>query len=396
MYFSSYNPTLHDLYLYDASNTGTPTGLNPNCILYDCSNCYSSISVRPRSFSVLVQTVPPGTPTSMLANYYNAGAPLFAVKSDKIISVALHYMANLPSDSQTGAVKVRAKYTGLSGPNAITSINFWKNDYSGLTSYGPWTSSYNCVPTQLAPESSEFQIPIYFTGSPEVPGFSTGATFYKIAANDYAFMDLLPANQQMTQTKMQHIHPYALLTEYQKNNIEEYRGSYNVLTSTSITYNIPTTDVYIWDGNDKIIPVQYIQFNYYTENPTSGTNGVMEGGSLLFVWALVSTGKGGVGDSSSQFLYKSGNTFYSFGQALTTGTFTVNGATYGALGGPVTAGSFYPTYQYLENKNMNQNHYRFSNNAGLTLATNPLFQNVNSLLDNIITTMQNKYNEFTG
>lgn len=395
MYFPDYNPTLHDVYLYGPSNTGTPTGLNPNCILYDCRNCYSAISIRNRAFTVLVEPVPPGTPTSMLANYYNAGAPLLVSKSDRVISVAMHYMANRPSDSQ-GTASVLAKYTGLTGPFPITSVSFWKNDFSGLTSYGPWTSCYNCVPINDAPGSTGFQIPVYFTGSPEVPGFAAGATFYQICARDYGFMDLIPGNQQMSQTPMQHIHPYAMLTESQKDNLKDFISSYNVLSSTAIDYVIPVTDVYIWDGNDKIIPAQYIQFSYYTKNLGSGEPGVVNISSLNFVWVFVAGGKGAVGDSSSQFLYKAGNTFYCFGQALSTAQSVINGITHGALIGPTTAGSFYPTYQYLENKNMNENHYRFSNNTGVTLATNTIFQNVNSLLDSILTTMQNKYNEFTG
>ena len=73
MYFPSYNPTIHDLYLYGPSNTGNPIGLNPNCLLYDARESYKSIGVRPRSFTVQIPSLigpTAGTPLSQYANYY--------------------------------------------------------------------------------------------------------------------------------------------------------------------------------------------------------------------------------------------------------------------------------------------------------------------------------------
>jgi hypothetical protein len=392
MYFPNYDPSLHDVYLYDPSNTGLPIGLNPNCILYDCRNCYSSISIRSRAFNIQIKPVPPGTPTSLLPNYYNANSPLFKSKSEKIITVALHYMANKPSDNKSGGQL--AKYTGFSGPNPITSVSFWKPDFSGFTSYGPWTSSYNCVPLEDAPETVGLQIPIYFSGSPEVPGFGLGATFYKIASTDYGFMELLDENQEMVQTKFQNIHPYSLLTDYQKNNLSDYVIPSANNNTSIITYFVPVTDVYVWDGNDKIVPVDYIEFFFDKTLPSSLQDAVEK--SLTYVIAYVAGATIAVGDSSSPFIYKSGNTFYEFGQGYGTNSKTYNGITYGGIGGPVTSGSFYPSYEFLKNKNLNENHYRISNTNDVILATNGIFTNVNNLLSQIVSQAQNKYNEVSG
>jgi len=393
MYYPNYNPTLHDVYLYDPSNTGLPTGLNPNCILYDCRNCYKSISVRARAFTNLIKTVPPGTPTSLLANYYNTATPLFVVESDKKVSATIHYLANKPSDSNL----FDSKYTGYSGPNPIGSINFWKNDFSGLTNYGPWTSVYNCVPYPML-GGTFFVSPRYFSGSPEVPGFSSGATFYRIAATDHGFMDLLPQEQEMVQTTMQHIHPYAILTQQQKDDLESFITSpvYDVLDSNDlIEYAVPVTDVYVWDGNDKVIPAEYIKFSFKTSPSPLDT--LLYTNSLQQLSVLMENGTAiAVGDSSSQFLYKKGNTFYSFGHTTSFSTPTVDGITYAAAFGCAHAGSFLPTYVYLDDTGIDANKYRISNNSDVILATNNLFQNVNNLLDNIVSALQNKYNEFTG
>lgn len=389
MYFPDYNPTLHDVYLYGPSNTGLPIGLNPNCILYACRNCYSAISLRNRGFNLEVTPVPPGTPTSLLPNYYNINSPLFKSKSERSVTVAVHYMANKPSDSKGGNPSTLAKYTGFSGPNPQTSLSFWKSDLSGFTSYGPWTTTYNCVPLEDAPETVGLQVPSYFTGSPEVPGFATGATFYQIAARDYGLMDLLPTNQQMTQTPLQNIHVYSILTQYQRDNLKDYVSSNS---DTTISYFVPVNDVYVWDGIDKIIPVQYIGFSY--EKTKNNQEPIAN--SLNYVTVYVLGGKPAVGDSSSPFLYKSGNTFYEFGQAYSASEIIISGVTYGYLAGPTTSGSVYPSYQFLEKKNLNKNHYRISNDTGITLASNYLFQNVNYVLNQLLDVVQNKYNEVSG
>lgn len=394
MYFPNYDPTLHDVYLYGPSNTGLPIGLNPNCILYDCRNCYSAISLRSRAFSVEIKPVPPGTPTSMLPNYYNIGLPLLKSKSERTVTVAIHFMANKPSDVLGGGSAQLTKYTGFSGPNPITSISFWKPDFSGFTSYGPWTSSYNCVPLEDAPETVGLQIPTYFSGSPEVPGFGSGETFYQISSADYGFMDLLNANQEMVQTPLQNIHPYSILTDYQKNNLSDYLVPTTNNNTSILTYFVPVTDVYIWDGNDKIVPVDYIEFYFNKNGPASIQDSVQN--SLTQVAAYVAGSTIAVGDSSSAFLYKSGNTFYEFGQGLGIYSRTYNGITYGGIVGPVTSGSFYPSYEFLKNKNLNENHYRISNTNDVILATNGIFTNVNNLLSQIVAQAQNKYNEVSG
>jgi hypothetical protein len=62
----------------------------------------------------------------------------------------------------------------------------------------------------------------------------------------------------------------------------------------------------------------------------------------------------------------------------------------------VTSGSFYPSYEFLKNKNLNENHYRISNTNDVILATNGIFTNVNNLLSQIVSQAQNKYNEVSG
>ena len=120
MYYAEYNPTLHDIYLYDASNTGYPIAINPNSLIAGASADFASVQIRQRRLSVAdgaieIKSPPPGTSITYYPNYYNTNIPLNIIISDKIIGTNVHYSANIPSDSFSPAAGINeyAKYTSI-------------------------------------------------------------------------------------------------------------------------------------------------------------------------------------------------------------------------------------------------------------------------------------------
>ena len=68
-----YDPITQDLYLYGSSNTGLPTGWNPNCVVYQYRDQLESRRARPRVFFNTNSNYPPpqGLTLSQRPNYYN-------------------------------------------------------------------------------------------------------------------------------------------------------------------------------------------------------------------------------------------------------------------------------------------------------------------------------------
>lgn len=376
MYNPSYNPTTDDLYIYGPGNSGPPIGLNTNCTLYPYREFYKSISIRNRSYDNLITPVPPGTPDSLLPNYYNTSNPLFSIHSPTIVAASVHYISNLASDSIDG--KTFTKYTGTTSASPINEIKFWNSNFTGTCGYGPWLSAYNCVPENQITGGTAFLIPKYFSGSPEIPGFESGATFYQILSKDHALMELNPlAPFNMPQRKMEILDIFSLITEEQRNNIFDYFQEKDVfLNSKTYLFFFPIIDCYLWDGNDKLVPLEYLSITLTMSSNSSISNTSASQASFF----TPEGSKTSTGDSSSKMLCLRGETLYFLGHIL------------GGVAGPAYGLGTMPFHNFLQGKNIDKNHYTSTLNQGLTLATKIDFERIKTASQSLITSLTNLYN----
>jgi len=377
MYYENYNPTLHDVYLYGPTNTGYPIGLNPNCLIYGAREDYASISLRPRAFNVLIESPPPGVGLSMLPNYYNTNSPIFTVVSPNSVMLNMHHTANKPSD----AGSFSAKYTGLTSAYPIGSLYFWNFNFSGFSSYGPWTSAFNAMPLNTISGNTAYAVPEYFNGSPEIPGFSSGGTYYRIMLRDIGFMNIIGSGITMSQTKAKIVHPIFALTEEQKNNLANFQYIPSNIKSDIIsgTYNVPVNNVYLWDGMDKIIPVSQITF-YYADD-----NFIQYGASDVDIY-FDGNYKAGIGDSSSQLIFVKDNKIYFIGGAYMIGLDEKT---------PIASqyiSAYLPQYSYFSGISLDKNHYWYNHGSGTTLATKIDFTRIENQLENLINSMNSFIN----
>lgn len=373
MYFPSYNPTLHDLYLYGGSNTGLPIGLNPNCILYDARESYKSIGVRTRQFET--QISPPigptaGTPLSKYPNYYNSGIPLIWKISETRAGACVHFMGRKPSDTLGN---VASKQTGLT---ANYGIHFWNNDFTGLSYYVNFYAVYNCVEYQ--PESA---CPVYFSGSPEIPGFGTGATFYQIMQNDHGILEIIPESTpaQFTEPYLEAISIFTIAQE-QNINIKDFEISENI-------YRIYPSDLYYIGGNDTVAPVisitvatSFLDFTIVDLFARVAVTAFIEYTTDVnfSFW---------VGDSSGLLVYKKNNKLYSIIHGL--------GTNLNSITGPSHANTLFPVLNYFVNETDISSYYYKSLSLDKKAAMGSQLENVNSQLQNLHTFILNTINTFT-
>jgi len=213
MYYKNYDPNIHDIYLYGPGNIGYPIGINPTSLIAGASADFASVSPRYRAFTGTGPIpIPPGTGVTGLPNYYNIkDNPLYLVFGDKTLNSNIHYTANKASDSYIDL----AKYTGTTTAYPALSLALWNKNLSGFCYFGPFTGMYNCVPLNQISGNTAYMPPVYFSGSPEIPGFQSGATFYLVLLNDTGIMDLVGAGLGITmhQPVAKKIHPSVYIKE---------------------------------------------------------------------------------------------------------------------------------------------------------------------------------------
>jgi hypothetical protein len=213
MYYKNYDPNIHDIYLYGPGNIGYPIGINPTSLIAGASADFASVLPRYRAFTGTGPIpIPPGTGVTGLPNYYNIkDRPLYLVFGNKTLSSNIHYTANKASDSYIDL----AKYTGTTTAYPALSLALWNKNLSGFCYFGPFTGFYNCVPLNKISGNTAYMPPVYFSGSPEIPGFQSGATFYVVLQNDIGIMDLVGAGLGITmhQPVAKKIHPSVYIKE---------------------------------------------------------------------------------------------------------------------------------------------------------------------------------------
>jgi len=176
------------------------------------------------------------------------------------------------------------------------------------------------------------------------------------------------------------ISTYANLTDIQGNN--------------GIVYLIPVEDFYFWDGNDKIIPVDYIQIKFSTtSNPLINDTIVLYFAAPSFT---VATNMLWGGDSSGQFIYYQNNKIYFIGFASSATNTTINGQDYGGVAGSLYCDSKLPLYNFLLQRPIDKNHYWYAHSDGATLATQIDFTRLLNLNNQVLTTLNTLYTEISN
>ena len=370
MFISDYDPDYHDLYLYDNTNTGYPRGYNPNNPLYSCRESLTPLSVRSRTWNNYYKNPdypdgpPLGTPISDYPNYYNNGQPLIWLISDRNFGGSIHYVGHFPSDTIPNGSYRYSKKTTL---NNNTTYYLWSDyNFSGLSAYGPFYSIYNCVNGNVA-RTTNIQSR-YFAGSPEIPGYETGNTYYQVLADDYGIME------QVT-PKISKIEPIKCISPL---SLAEILNLEPTNLGSSLKYTI-SDNCYFIDGQDRIVEI-YITIYVDTTNYLDYS---IEGSFKNTSYKIFP------GDSSGLYLYKSGNTIYAIGHAVSYGAFS-----YG-VNGNAHASKIYPVNQYFLNNNLLSAKYVYSGSTETEGATAAGINNLSASLQSLLLDMNDKISELS-
>lgn len=339
MYFSSYNPSLHDVYLYGPGNSGMPIGLNTNCVLYDARESYKTVGLRVRRYGpdgLSLSGFTTGLPIEQWPNWWNSRIPLSWKLSPSYLSGCVHFMAGIPSDSIGGFVKTIVKQTGMT---ANYGWAFWHPNFDGYTYYTEFEGIYNCVATE-----TEYPSPVYFSGSPEIPGFANGATFYLVSQADFGLMKFR-SNANPSEATGPFVESVSIFSVLKDQNIDlkNYLVNQGTVILPVAQYTVYPENCYVWGGSDTVAPVSKIQLYIRTDE-------LFENYPMGAVTISASVGLSGrfwVGDSSGFLLYKKNNKFYTIMHGLS--VTSINGVE-DALEGPAHAGTASLMLDYIANQ----------------------------------------------
>jgi hypothetical protein len=386
MFVNDYNPLYDDVFLYSGF-TGYPIGLNTNHPLYNtCKDYFLSYSSRPRVYDLINPNYPSGPPAnvpqSQYPNYWNNQNALSWFISPTVLQSSMHFSnaSYYPSDSPGyNSIVFIAKKSGLTAPNYYPFL-------SGATSasiviYGPFYNMYNYVrPSDLY---DTIGLPyLYFTGSPEVPGSVTGATYYQVSAYDVGILDqVTPVGRTVG------IPIYDISIP---NMIETlgYTFNYYTLNNQSPGYcgfvnlNAYTIKDNIWvrDSQDRMVPAYvYIFFNPITS------------GQWSFKTFGPRIGYGYNHDSSSTVFWYNNNKIYKLGHVDNIGTHTDDGTLYNCLNGTLHSSHIVPTNRYFIDQNI-FGITHMQNTNGSTLGAygpdiNSMVNGLSACISNALTTL---------
>jgi len=337
MYVNDYNPEYDDIFLYDASNTGYPIGLNPRHPLYYCKDSIASVSCRSRTYGdpqwlnpMFPSGITSGTPLWQYPQYYNCGAGLNVWASSTVLMGTCHFsIGGFPPDTSSAFLIKKSETIANS-----TLYFFADSTYSGLSAYGPFYNMYNYVlPGDLAGNTIGLDSQ-YFNGYSGSPG----NTYYSICATDCSYIDQVTPITRTFGSPLQILSIPSFLEMRGVSFPTSYPVMGQVLTQS---YD----DIYYWEGQDRVVPVDTLSINYnwissaWTYNVTGSRIGIIYNG-----------------DSSGIVLWKNGNILYMLGQTSTGDQNPSPDAVHYASGSMRTSNIF-PVYNYLFNTNrINKNH----------------------------------------
>lgn len=377
MYFPSYNPILHDVYLYGPGNSGMPIGLNTNCVLYDARESYKTVGLRVRRYGpdgVSLNGFTTGLSIEQWPNWWNSNIPLAWKLSPSYLSGCVHYMSAKPSDCEPGVFGLctLVKQTGMT---ANYGWAFWHPNFDGYTYYTGLEGIYNCVATE-----TEYPSPVYFSGSPEIPGFANGATFYLISQSDFGLMkfrsDANPS--EASGPFVESVSIFSVLKD-QNIDLENYLVDQGSETDPSFAlYTVYPENCYIWGGSDTVAPVSQIKIRFWTAPHAMGFDTDYPMDSVEIAAYIEPNGDFWVGDSSGFLLYKKNNKFYTIMHAL----FPDNNG----IRGPAHAGRASLMLNYI----VNQTNIPTSYIKSLNIETKATMNNKLILLQNKLTQLIEK------
>ena len=398
MYFKNYNPTLHDVYLYGPGNSGYPTALNPECLIYGASGSYRAISLRERQWGITGSCggPPPGATPGAFPNYYNIGYPLFWWVSETMLGACTHFTEDRPCDTITSFIlgantSFFVKETGLT---ASYGRYYWDSNYSTKTFYDNFRGIYNCVEYQPYTDVER-----YFQGwsgacsacEAQAPGFSAGNTWYQITTTDYSFSRLpsYATYNKFEGKPLRSISPFMVLSQEQITGITSYLVSANdnnPFELGNIVYEFPVNDVYFWGGNDTIQPVSKLRLGFrqlYTLSTSDWKTQqtiYKRGPYVRIIFSDESETLLWAGDSSGLLLYKKGNELYSILSLLSTSGL-----------GELHASTVLPPREYLRTQTDIRTDHFFSNRISGTPATTSGMSALQVAMATALVNAQNKY-----
>lgn len=365
MFIANYNPKIDDIFLYDETNSGYPTGLNPEHPLYSYKNSLIAINVRSRSYSNFQKNPdypdgpPVNTPLSQYPNYYNNNQVLSWWISSDILGSCVHYTPTKPSDSPN--IPQYSKKTTLQDTR---HLKFWENlSFLSLDDYTNFYNIYTHVPSNLVRTTNIDYY--YFSGSPEISGFGTGATFYQVSNKDYGFLKLV-SGAYKNQNYLKTISLASLVKS---------KGIDIKLNETYYLYN----DFYLWDGQDRVIPVS-LRIVFDGNFSTSTVNAFSE--RIQKIWD---------GDSSGLLLYANGTELFSIGHTL---AFSEQDG-YVYVQCVLHNNEKYPVLNYLVNNNLVGSDYIVSTSTETVGASSGGITAMNISITTAITTTTNKIAELS-
>jgi hypothetical protein len=371
MYVKDYNPEYDDIFLYDASNSGYPIGINPRHPLYYCKDSIASVCCRSRAYGdpqwlnpMFPGGITSGTPLWQYPQYYNCGTALHVWGSQTILMGTCHFsIGGFPPDTVSPFNVKKSESIASS-----TLYFFADNTYTGFSAYGPFYNIYNYVlPGDLAGNTVGL-LPLYFSGYSGSPG----NTYYSISPTDSSYID------QVTPINRTFGSPLQVLSVPSFLEIlgVTFSSSYPSLNKTFVV----SSDIYYWDGQDRIIPVDTLIIGY---------------DFIQTQWSYVVTGSrfGTVynGDSSGIVLWKYNNILYILGQT-TTADINQDPDAYHYAEGALRNSNTFPVYNYLFNTNRVTKNHVYNPNPGNRGA---LIGDINSMCTTLQTAITNALAKIT-
>jgi hypothetical protein len=396
MYFPTYDPTYHDVYLYGDGNTGFPIALNPNCLLYGASGSYRAIGLRYRDWDIQVSAIPipPSAGITSYPNYYNNNYPIYYKINDKTLGCSIHFtwyfeferggnpdllfpqiLPPIPPIGTT-VTKVTESLTGYTG---IGFARYYNNNFSSFDDYYDFEHSFNYLNTWPGGLTLQEYVEI------------RGNTYFAIAQNDHGLINKINSSgaNGITGPYLQVMHPLSILDKETIKNILNYTSSSYGYYTSPITITVPVNDVYIWGGNDTIAPAESMSFSIASLKTTTDVN---LQSSVNIGWPLITAIEFKVadsefwqGDSSGLALYLKDGKLYGLMTAYSTGTNSLNG--------PILCGGQLPNFYYMTQTRGVCSNYFFSNNDSIKVATTNYFTKLIDELNNSKNILNNKVQE---
>tara|TARA_R110000868_G_scaffold103745_1_gene285520 strand:+ start:2724 stop:3872 length:1149 start_codon:yes stop_codon:yes gene_type:complete len=382
MYVKDYNPEYDDIFLYDSSNSGYPIGLNPRHPLYYCKDSIASVCCRSRAYGeptwlnpMFPGGITSGTPLWQYPQYYNCGSTLNIWASPTVLMGTVHFsVGGLPEDSEIQPVPFFAKKTESIASNTL--YFFSDSTYTGFSAYGPFYNPYNYVLSSDLAGNTIGLIPRYFSGYSGSPG----NTYYSIAPIDSSYIDQVTPINRTFGSPLQVL---SIPNFFEINGIT-FSSSYPVLSKTAVL-SIP--DIYYWEGQDRVVPVDTLTITYDFSSGQGSQWGYSVTGSRF--------GTVYNGDSSGILLWKYNNILYLIGQTNTADRNPdLDGYHYAA--GSLRNSNIFPVYNYVFNTNRVTKNHVYNPNPGNRGALIGDINNMCTTLQTAITNALAKITEVSG